>query len=398
MLWPAIGRRYVETFTRACTEHESRLRTVFETKTIAEQPSEFPEVNLGHLKLLTDETGVLQHAAFGVPRYHDGYCLDDNARALLLMTLVEDAATIDAAEARALASRYLAFVTYAFNDDRRRFRNFLSYSRQWSEPQGSEDSHARALWALGTVVGRAVDPGRQSLSSNLFHAALPAVEAFTSPRGWAYTLLGINEYLRAFEGDRGVQAVRKMLAHRLFGLWERSSSPDWPWFEPRATYCNPRLSQALIVSGAGKGDEAMTAAGLKSLEWLCAVQRSKDGYFSPIGSEGFYARGGVKAEFDQQPVEACAMVSACIDAAQVTGDATWLLQARGAFNWMLGENQLQQSLYEPATGGCRDGLQPDRLNPNQGAESTLSFLLALCEMQAASQPESARRVRRETKP
>jgi glycosyltransferase involved in cell wall biosynthesis len=384
MVWPAVAGSYLRSFERARLEHADRRRTVFQAKTLAKRPAELPEANLDHLALMTDHTGLLQHAAFDVPRYEDGYCLDDNARALIVMALAEDAGADDRKLVRVLASRYLAFVRHAFNGSLGRFRNFMSYSRKWVEECGSEDSHGRALWALGTVVGRSADAGRQRLGGDLFHAALPAVPDFTSPRAWAYALLGIDEYLRAFQGDTNVQSLREMLSLRLLDLFHRTSERDWPWFEDRLTYCNARLSQALIVSGSRMEREDMMAVGLRSLEWLCSVQRTEQGYFAPIGSEGFYVRGEPKASFDQQPVEASATISACIEARRVTGGGgPWGAHARQAFNWFLGQNQLQQSLYDATTGGCRDGLHAHRVNENQGAESTLSFLLALLEMRSS---------------
>jgi glycosyltransferase involved in cell wall biosynthesis len=389
MAWPAVARRYVETFERARREHANRLRTVFQAKTVDKRPSVLPDANLEHVARLSDATGILQHAWFSVPRYDDGYCLDDNARALLLMTVIEDAGTEDSKSVRALATRYLAFVSHAFNEDRGRFRNMMSYSRRWLEECGSEDSHGRALWALGCVVGRSVEPGRQTLGGTLFHRALPAVAQFSSPRAWAYTLLGIDEYLRAFQGDRSVQAVRKLLSERLLDLYRKTSDLAWPWFEDRLTYCNARLAQALLVSGKRMDHEEMVSVGLRSLEWLAALQSSDAGCFAPIGSNGFYVRGSTKAQFDQQPVEACAMVSACLDAHHVTGHARWAQRARQAFDWFLGDNLLKEPLYDPSTGGCRDGLHPDRVNQNQGAESTLSFLIALLEMRAANRASTA---------
>jgi glycosyltransferase involved in cell wall biosynthesis len=386
MLWPAVARQYVRSFECARTEHAERLRTVFQAKTLATRPAELPEINLEYVSLMTDHTGMLQHGLFSVPRYDDGYCLDDNARALLLTVLLEDQGTDDAKVVRALASRYLAFVSHAFDDAAGRFRNFMSYSRQWLEAYGSEDSHGRALWALGTLVGRSADPGRQSLGGQLFHAALPAVSDFTSPRAWAFALLGIDEYLRAFEGDSNVQAMRRALAERLIDLFRKVGTHEWPWFEDRVTYCSARLSQALILSGSRMGNEEMTTAGLRSLEWLAEIQCSEDGYFAPIGSNGFYERGGTIASFDQQPVEAYAMISACLEAQRVTGDPRWAERAKRAFSWFLGQNHLQRSIYDATTGGCRDGLHADRANENQGAESTLSFLLALLEMRSADRP------------
>lgn len=382
MLWPSVAHSYLRTFERARAEHTLRLHTEFRASTLATRPAELPEVDLEHVEVMTDYTGMLQHATFSVPRYDEGYCVDDNARALLLMTLIEDAGTDDPHTVRTLASRYLAFVNHAFNVPLGRFRNFMSYSREWREEVGSEDSHGRALWVLGTVVGHSADPGRHSLARQLFHAALPAVSTFTSPRAWAYTLLGIERYLQVFEGDRNVQAFGGELAERLHGLFRHIDRPEWPWCETRVTYCNARLPQALIAAGSWMGNPDMLATGLRSLEWLMTIQRTPDGYFAPVGTNGFFDRGMTAAVFDQQPVEACATVSACMHAFRATGDHRWAEHARNAFTWFLGQNQLQQPLYDPVSGGCRDALHVDRVNENQGAESTLSFLLALMDMRA----------------
>jgi len=382
MLWPAVAHSYLRTFERARTEHAQRLRTDFRASTLASRPIDLPEVNLDHVGIMTDGTGMLQHAMFNVPRYEEGYCLDDNARALLLMTLLEDAGSCDPKLLRVLSSRYLAFVSHAFNRPRGRFRNFMSHSRLWREEAGSEDSHGRGLWALGNVVGCSADPGRHSLAGALFHSALPAVSTFSSPRAWAYALLGIEQYLRAFAGDRSVQAAGRAIGERLLGLFRRTDQPEWPWCEDRVTYCNARLPQALIATASWTGDAAMLATGLRSLEWLMAIQTTPDGYFAPVGTRGFFERGTKAAVFDQQPVDACASVSACMHAFRATGDHRWSEHARRAFTWFLGQNQLQQALYDPMSGGCRDALHVDRMNENQGAESTLSFLLALADMRA----------------
>jgi len=392
MMWPSVAHAYVRSFERARADHAERRRTSFQAHTLAARDAELPEVDLSHVRLLTDDTGVLQHGDYSVPRYADGYCVDDNARALLLMTLVEDAGTEDHRVVRGLASRYLAFVAAAFNPEHGRFRNFMSYARRWTEAVGSEDSHGRALWALGAVVGRSHDPGRHDLGGKLFHAALPALTTFTSPRAWAYALLGIAEYQRSFEGDRSVEELQHALADRLRGLFHRTSSSDWPWFEDRLTYCNARLAQAMLVTGDRLGDEEAISIGARSLAWLESQQRSDEGDFVPIGCNGFYVRGQGKATFDQQPVEACAMVSAYLDARRITGEPRWGHDARRIFDWFLGHNQLQQPLYDPATGGCRDGLHPDRVNENQGAEATLSFLLSLCELRSADRIGDVRRL------
>lgn len=398
MTWPSVARQYGESFARAQAEHTRRRRTAFRAQTLAARPAGLPEVTLKHVRAMTDGTGLLQHARYNIPRYEDGYCLDDNARALLLVTLLEDAGFDDPSEVRALASRYLAFVGHAFDQTSGRFRNFLSYARQWLEPCGSEDSHGRALWALGTVVGRASDPGRRSLAGDLFHAGLPAVTAFSSPRAWSYVLIGLDEYLRAFQGDSTVEAFRAELAARLLGLFQRTSRPDWPWFEDSVTYCNARLSQALIISGDRMRLPGMVEAGMLSLEWLVSLQSSTDRQFAAIGSNGFYERGTAPALFDQQPVEACTTVSACLDAYRVHHDNRWLSHGRWAFGWFLGENHLQQWLYDPSTGGCRDGLHADRPNQNQGAEATLSFLLALHELRSITTAEISPAPARELQP
>lgn len=387
MAWPTVAARYLASFDRARETHGDRRRSAFRARTLATRPVNLPEPSFAHLRAMTDDTGLLQHAAFTVPRYEDGYCLDDNARALLATALVEDAGSDQLEIVRALGTRYLAFVRHAYNARTGRFRNFMSYDRRFTEDRGSEDSHGRALWALGTVVGRSGDPGWRSLAGELFHAALPALETFGSPRAWSYALLGIDEYLRAFQGESNVERLRTQLARRLHDLYLQTATRDWPWFEDRLTYCNARLPHALIVSGAHGGDEAMIGIGLRSLAWLVDQQQSSDGGFQPVGSNGYYVRGDSKAVFDQQPVEASTMISACLEARRATGDGKWAVHARRAFDWFLGENALRQVVCDAATGGCRDGLHPDRVNENQGAESTLAYLLALLEMRAPSPRE-----------
>ena len=382
MTWPIVARRYVASFDKARATHAERGAGIA-ARRLAKRRPELPEINLAHVRLMTDETGMLQHATFDIPRYRDGYCLDDNARALLLMTHLEEAGTEAPDVVRTLATRYLAFMNHAFDETTGRFHNFLTYARSWHDGLGSDDSHGRGLWALGTVVSRSADPGRRGLCLRLFHDALPATTALTSPRAWAYTLLGIDEYLRAFEGDSNVESVRAELAAKLMVCFRQSESADWPWFEDRLTYCNARLSQALLLSASRMGDEEMTAVAVRSLEWLVGQHLAKDGTFAPVGSNGFHVRDSVRTSFDQQPVEACAMVSACLDAHRFTGQARFLEHARLAFQWFLGQNPHDAQVYDARTGGCRDGVHVDRLNENQGAESTLSFLTALAEMRAA---------------
>ena len=202
----------------------------------------------------------------------------------------------------------------------------------------------------------------------------------TSPRAWAGTLIGIHEYLRRLSGDRLVNEVRDSLTNRLIDLYQHTATDDWPWFEEILTYDNARLSQALILSGYWTSNATATEIGLRSLGWLCELQRSPRGHFRPIGSNGFYRRGQQRADFDQQPIEALATVSACVEAYRTTEDARWMNEARLAFEWFLGRNDLGLELYDARTGGCYDGLHEDRINENQGAESTLAFLLSLAEL------------------
>lgn len=259
----------------------------------------------------------------------------------------------------------------------------MDYQRHWLEAAGSDDSHGRTLWALGTVLGRSNTPALQSMASQVFEQALPAILGTTSPRAWAFALIGIHEYLQRFAGDRRASQVREELAGRLLALYKHHRLEEWRWFEDRLTYCNAALSHALLLCGQSIPQNAMADAGLESLRWLADLQRVEAGHFVPIGSNGFYPRGGSRARFDQQPVEAQAMVSACLEAARITGDKLWRKEARRAFEWFLGRNDLNLPIYDPTSGGCRDGLHPDRPNENQGAESTLAFLQSLLEMRLA---------------
>ena len=381
MIWPQVARRYRESFGRARAERRHFSNPGFTVKALDKHPGELPPLRLDHLHHMTDETGILQHAIFTVPNYHEGYSTDDNARALIVSALLEDLGNQEAFE---LASRYLAFIWYAYNVETRRFRNFMTYQRTWLEANGSDDSHGRALWALGTVLGSSHTPALHSMAGWLFEQALPAIIDTTSPRAWAFALIGIHEYLRRFAGDRRASQVREELAGRLLALYQRNRSDDWRWYEEGLTYCNAALPHALLMCGQSIPNAAMIDAGLESLTWLAELQRAnKGGHFVPIGSNGFYRRGGDCARFDQQPVEGQAMVSACLEAYRFTRDERWNKEARRAFEWFLGRNDLNLSIYDPTTGGCRDGLHPDRPNENLGAESTLAFLQSLLELRLA---------------
>ncbi len=380
MVWSNVARLYMRSFEMARLEGASLLRKTFATKTLDQQARELPELRLDHLARMTDSTGLFQHAVFSVPNFSEGYCTDDNARAFILAVLLDELEE-EPERMRTLATTYAAFLNHAFDLKTKRFHNHLSFDRHWLDEQGSEDSHARALWALGVGVGRSPYRTFQVLAGQLFEQALPSVLGFTSPRAWAFSLLGMHEYLRRLTGDRLVNQTRETLTARLMALFDEAAQPDWPWFEKQLTYDNAKLAHALILSGRATGQNAVFERGLQALRWLAELQTSEHGHLRPIGSNGFYPRGGVRANFDQQPIEAQAMVSACLEAYRATSDPWWYEQAQRAFDWFLGWNDLGLELYAPNTGGCRDALHVDRVNGNQGAESTLAFLLALAEMQ-----------------
>lgn len=379
MIWAQSARRYMESFQQTRLGRRDQPHKPLAVRTLAERQAELPDWRLDHIQRLTDSTGMLQHATHTIPNFTEGYCTDDNARALLLTVLLEEQGH-EGVEIDRLATRYAAFLQAAFNPEHKRFRNFLGFDRRWLEETGSEDSHGRALWALGTCVGRSRRPDLPAWAAAHFERALPAILDTTSPRTWAFGLLGIREYQRRLGGDRFAAQVRDTLTARLLDVYDRTTTPEWPWFEEILSYDIARLPQALIASGSESGNARALAVGLQSLSWLVKVQTAPQGHFRAIGSNGFYRKGGTPARFDQQPLEANATVSACLEAYRVTQDAAWLTEARSAFEWFLGRNDLGQELYDPATGGCNDGLQEDRVNRNQGAESTLAFLLSLAEM------------------
>lgn len=392
MVWKRVAQGYMESFARVRSDRMEVPRVQFAARMVPKSLDQLPELKLNHLHRLTDDTGMLQHSIFTIPNRREGYTTDDNARALILAVLLGQEEKNHSGKVNpcteTLVLCYSAFLEHAFNPAKGRFKNFLRYDRRWNEPVGSEDSHGRALWALGTVLGRSQDDGLRGAAGRLFEFSLPAAVEFSSPRAWAYTLLGIQQYLDSYPGDRDAQKVRSSLSRRLLEMYESIRRPDWKWFENVLAYGNARLPQALLLVGSACSDDRMVSAGLESLDWLSTEQHCEvNRHFVPIGSQGFYRQNGEKTRFDQQPLEAAGAVSACLQAYRVTGDSRWRGEAWSAFNWFLGENDLQLPLYDAITGGCRDGLHPDRANENQGAESTLSFLMALLEMRSLPEPE-----------
>ncbi|MBI5386936.1 MAG: glycosyltransferase family 4 protein [Verrucomicrobia bacterium] len=381
MVWSRVAQLYVKSFEQARHDHSFVGRKSSPIKTLDEQPGQLPEMKLDHLFRMSDSTGIFQHASFTVPNFHEGYCTDDNARALVLATMLHRLGQ-GSPRLSEQAATYAAFLNHAFDRERGRFRNFMSFDRRWLEEVGSEDCQGHALWALGLCVAQAGQGSFQMLAAQLFEQALPVAAEFTSPRAWAFTLIGIDEYLRRLSGDRRANQIRESLTAKLLQRYADAATAEWQWFEEMVSYTNAKLPHALILSGRCMNDAAMLETGLKTLRWLIKIQTSDAGSLRPVGSNGFYPRGKERALFDQQPIEAQATVSACIEAYHATGDMVWVAEARRAFEWFLGRNDLGLALYDPGTGGCRDGLHVDRVSQNQGAESTLAFLLALAEMQA----------------
>lgn len=388
MVWKEVARGYLNSFQRAAEERMRAPLAVVPVQGSADPLDiDLPELNLNHLLTLTDDTGILQHARRTVPNLAEGYTTDDNARALLMVLRAQEVDT-DKPFLNRLVRRYLAFIDFAFNRDNGRFRNFLTYERRWAEEAGSEDSQGRALWALGYAVSSATEDGVVALAMNLFASGLPAVELFTSPRAWAYTLLGLCAYSRRFPGDSNARRFREFLAERLLDLYKRNATEDWRWFESGLAYANARLSEALIVAGRELGKKEMVDAGLESLRWLMAVQTAEQGHFVPVAHTGWH-RGTARLRFDQQPIEAECTVEACYQAFLSTRDAKWREEMRRAFEWYLGRNDLGLPVYDYTTGGCHDGLHPDGVNGNEGAEATLSFIGALLTMRQAQATEES---------
>ena len=335
-------------------------------------------MRIGHFLSLCDSTGILQHAVHSIPDRTHGYCVDDNARALLFASALAHLGEAHLTET--ITAGFAAFIQHAWNPDTRRFRNFMSYDRRWLEESGSEDSHGRTLWALAECACQDTDPSRRRWAAALFKTALPAVEQFSSPRAWAFALLGLDAYGRLDGEDVLANRVRRRLADRLMALFAATETRDWVWFEDLLAYDNARLPQALIQTGLTTRTPAYVEVGLRSLRWLISLQTTSSGYFRPVGTKSFGKLRQKPEAFDQQPVEAAAAISACLAAWRADNGAEWSLGATRAFGWFVGENDLQTTLIDADTGGCSDGLHPDRPNENKGAESVLSYLLGLVDI------------------
>ena len=381
MTWPYAARSYMVSFERARQQRSGRV--------VCRKPveRELPALNFTHMVEMTSHLGIFQHAVHNVPNNMEGCCADDNARAYLLSVLAVnlEGYGLGQKEFCALSGTYLAFLWDAFEPRTKRFRNFMSRGLEWMELEGSDDSHARAMWAVGVGVELTRNSGHRGVCAMLFHRGLVPLGKMTSPRAWAFGLLGIDAYLRSCPGDREVLRMRQRLVTLLMDLHRHHADADWRWFEPVVAYDNARLCQALIQSGMSMGCDETLQTGLDTLRWLIEVQTADGGWLSPIGCHGFWKKGGERAQFDQQPLEASAMVSACLQAEQATADPFWPAQADFCLAWFTGYNDLGLKLYDETSGGCHDALLADHLNENQGAESTIIFHLALVEMRLAWQ-------------
>ncbi len=379
MTWERTAERYLDVFDSARRAHTPKvLARRIESIHSAESLSA-PPMQLSHFLSMCDDTGLLQHAIFSVPDRLHGYCVDDNARALLVACALN--APGEQRLSETLTSRFAAFVQHAWNPAHKRFRNFMSFDRRWLEDFGSEDSHGRTLWALGECARSDANESRRQWAASLFVQALSVTEHFSSPRAWAFTLLGLDAYCVTLPKDSYARELRHLLADRLMVLISLVETKEWVWFEEGLAYDNARLPQALIVTGTAISAPGYIAAGLRSLRWLMTLQTSQEGgVFRPIGSDGFGGKRAPPSAFDQQPLEATAAVSACLAAWRADGDVRWKEAAALAFSWFLGTNDLSTPLVDVETGSCRDGLHPERANENRGGESVVSYLLSLAEI------------------
>jgi glycosyltransferase involved in cell wall biosynthesis len=378
MIWQRTAERYMAAFESARQGHGLKLIVRTEPDAIAPPAPVTPDMQTAHLLSMCDDTGLFQHAVHSVPDRSHGYCVDDNARALLLACALN--APGESPLSDVLTTRFAAFVQHAWNPDTRRFRNFMGFNRSWLEDSGSEDSHGRTLWALGECARKDASPSRRRWATALFAEALPTVRAFRSPRALAFTLLGLDGYCAVAPDDLRAGEIRRDLANRLMSGLAAVETPDRPWFEEGLAYDNARLPQALMVTGMATQTPGHVDAGLRSLRWLMTQQTTPKGHFRPVGTAGFGELRKPARAFDQQPVEAAATIAACLTAWRADGDAEWKTVAANVFAWFLGRNDLSVALVDPQTGSCRDGLHPDRANENRGGESVVSYLLGLADI------------------
>lgn len=376
MIWPRLVENAMAELETVIASKPQRVAT---SRARAELPVLQPDISA--VERMSDATGMLQHSIYSVPDRRHGYCIDDNARALILMCKIDG---IDETVRDKWTSIYAAFVQYAWNADARRFRNFMNFDRTWCEDAGSEDSNGRALWALGVTARDARAQKHRDWASAMFDATASIALDLGSPRARAFAMLGAAAMLEAHPGHALSRMILDRFGDELIALLDGARRPEWQWFEIVLAYDNARLPEALLRAGKALGKQSFISVGLETLEWIVERQTSPEGRFRAVGTESFGRPYADPLPFDQQPLEAQATVDACIAALEVTGEPRWGEEAMRAYRWYLGANDLELPLATAQDGGCFDGLMPGGLNRNQGAESILALQLANCAISALS--------------
>ncbi|MDP2422730.1 MAG: glycosyltransferase family 4 protein, partial [Bacteroidales bacterium] len=345
--WPKTGEKYIAVAKKILAAKPE----VVVTKETSIDPLILPPFSLSHIKRLTDDTGIIQHAKFGIPNLKEGYCLDDNARALLMVLMAyrqkKDSLALE------LSPIYLSYIHYMQNKDGT-FRNFLSFNRNFLDEMGSEDSFGRTIWALGYLLGNAPNDAYYQTGKLVFFDASPNFEKLQSIRGIANSMIGISYYLRSNPFDDSMTERLRNLAYKLIKHYEENSSPDWKWFEPLLAYDNGILPLALLHSAEILNDDKITEIALETMNFLTGITL-KDGYLSVIGNGKWYKKDGERSMFAQQPVDALAMVLMYHQAFHLTKDKECLTKLFASFMWFLGENDLRMNLFDFETKGCCDG-------------------------------------------
>jgi len=366
--WPKTGEKYIDLTNRILDSKPE----VFVKKETALDPLILPRFSLVHIKRLTDNTGIIQHAKFVVPNLKEGYCLDDNARALIMVLQAyrqkKDSLAFE------LIPIYLSYIHYMQNQDGT-FRNFLSFDRRFLDEVGSEDSFGRAIWSLGYLLEHAPNDSYYQMGRLIYFDALPNFEKLQTLRGIANTMIGISYYLKSNPSDDSVTKILQNLAYKLIKKYEENSTKNWRWFEPLLTYDNGILPLALLYSAEILNENKITEIALESMEFLTETTL-KDGYLSIIGNEKWYSKKSERSMFAQQPLDALAMVLMYYQAFNLTKDKEYLNKLYISFMWFLGENDLRMTLFDYETKGCCDGLEQYGVNRNQGAESSLAYLIS----------------------
>ena len=333
----------------------------------------YPPITLEFIRALTDETGILQHAKFGTPKRKEGYTTDDNTRALVALTkFSQNEKNFEPVDK--LVDTYLSFLLLMQNKDGT-MHNLLSYNRNFMDDRGSEDSMGRTLWSCGCVVESNLNLERRLLAKEIFDKLLPLAFNFRAPRAKAFAVMGLSRYQKAFAKDRNPKKSLEVLAEQLLEHYENNNAADWHWFEPYLTYSNGRLPQALFEAYKVTQDERYLESAMESINFLLKIQ-TINGIFVPIGNRGWYNQGGDRAIYDQQSVEAATMTEAALAAYRATRQSKYKNAAKIIFNWFFGENILKVQVYNSDIGGCYDGITPQGLNLNMGAEAIVCYLSA----------------------